>query len=376
MKLLHTSDWHLGRALTNTRNYDADHRYFFERLYGIIEKEKIDAVLIAGDVYDSSVSNAQAINLYNEVITKICLDMKIPAVVIAGNHDSGPRLASCRELLKGAGLYLYGRISADLSPVHIGDADIYALPYFSKEEVAALFPEKKDEISSAADAMKAVCDIIREKMDKSKRNILVSHSLVQNVELSDSDHSAQIGTASAISKDVFEGFDYVALGHIHKPQQVNDKIRYSGSPVKYSFGKEEKQEKGVVIIDTGDMSQEFVVIEELHGRRTVTGTYDEILAMKGLENDYLDIYVTDKVNASGFYAEFAEKFPYMIGLHGSDTKAAGDGKSISAVDVDKLDDYAILAGFMKDVFGEEPGEVQRALFNLALEECDKEAAEN
>ena len=111
MIFLHTSDWHLGRALSNNQTYADDQRYFFEKLYSIIEDEKPGAVLVAGDVYDSSVSNAEAISLYNEVVTKICLELKTPMVIIAGNHDSGPRLASCRELLKGAGLYHGGPCS-------------------------------------------------------------------------------------------------------------------------------------------------------------------------------------------------------------------------------------------------------------------------
>ena len=376
MKLLHTSDWHLGRALANNQTYEADQRAFFENLYRIIEDEKIDAVLVAGDVYDSSVSNADAISLYNEVVTKICLEMRVPMVIVAGNHDSGPRLAACRELLKGAGLYLSGRISADLSPVCFGNTAVYALPYFNKDEVVALFPERKAEINSAATAMKVVCDIIREKADKTKRNIIVSHSHVIGAELSESDHSAQIGTASAISKDVFEGFDYVALGHIHKPQEISATIRYSGSPVKFSFGKEEKQEKGVVIIDTDDMSQKFVRVGELHGRRTIEATYDEIAAMQGLENDYLRIVVTDRPSGASLYREFKQKFPLLLELSGTDYTVSGEGTSLSALDIEKMDALSILTGFMKDCFGTEPDKEQIELFQTALEESDREDEEN
>lgn len=376
LKLLHTSDWHLGRALSNNQTYIQDQRFFFDRLYSIIREEKIDAVLVAGDVYDSGISNAEAINLYNEVVTEICLRAGVPMIIIAGNHDSGPRLASCRDLLKGAGLCLSGRLSADLSPVVFGNTAIYSLPYFSKDEAAAIFPEKKDEITSAATAMKAVCDIIRAGMDKTKKNILVSHSLVQNVELSDSDHSAQIGTASAVSRDVFDGFDYVALGHIHKPQSVSDKIRYSGSPVKYSFGKEENQEKGVVIIDTEDMSQKFVQVGELHGRRTVKGTYEEIISMKNLENCYLSIVVTDRTNAASLYNEMKERFPFMLELKGREYTISGAGTTVSALDIEKLDDTAILKSFMKDIAGMEPDEEQLELFREAVEASDREVEEN
>ena len=224
--------------------------------------------------------------------------------------------------------------------------------------------------------MKVVCDIIRENMDKTKKNILVSHSLVQNVELSESDHSAQIGAASAVSKDVFDGFDYVALGHIHKPQTVSDKIRYSGSPVKYSFGREEEQEKGGVIIDTADMSQRFVATGELHGRRTVKGTYEEIIAMKDISNDYLSIIVSDRTNAASLYNEMKERFPYMLELKGMEYTVSGEGATLNALDIERLDDFAILTSFMKDIAGIEPDKEQLELFRAAVEASDREVEEN
>lgn len=376
MKLLHTSDWHLGRALTNNRTFAQEQMYFFDKLYAILAEEQIDAVLVAGDVYDSSVSNAEAINLYNEVVTTICLRMGVPAVVIAGNHDSGPRLAACRDLLRGAGLYVTGRIGADLSPAVFGDVAVYALPYFNKDEVIALFPEEKAAITSTAAAMQVLCDHIRAGMDPNKKNILVAHALIQNVELSDSDHSAQIGTASAISKDVFDGFDYVALGHIHKPQQVSDRIRYAGSPVIFSFGREETQEKGVVILDTDTMTQRFVPVGALHGRRTVEGTHDEILAMDGLENDYLKLIVTDRVNSAALYRECKEKFPLLLELSGAEAAVSGEGTSLNARDLKRLDAFEILTGFMNDRFGMDPDAEQRAFFEAALREADREVAEN
>ena len=125
--------------------------------------------------------------------------------------------------------------------------------------------------------MKVVCDHIREEMDPSRFNIVVAHALIVSAELSESDRSARVGQASAVSKDVFEGFDYVALGHIHKPQMIDEHICYSGSPVKYSFGNEEGQQKGVVLIDTESSEIRTIPIQMLHDRKTVRGTYEEII---------------------------------------------------------------------------------------------------
>ena len=144
MKLIHTSDWHLGMPL-GTGSYAEDQRHFLRQLYDLIEKEQVGAVLLSGDVYDSSVANAEAISLYNEAVTKICLELRCPMIVIAGNHDSAARLASCRELLKASGLYVTGRLSRDLEPVLLdgGRVAVYSLPFFGREEVIALFPEEK-----------------------------------------------------------------------------------------------------------------------------------------------------------------------------------------------------------------------------------------
>lgn len=145
MKLLHTSDWHFGIG-HGTVSYAEDQRFFLEKLYETIRSEQVDAVLLAGDVYDSSVTNAEAISLYNEAVTTICAEMGVKLIVIAGNHDSAPRLAACRELLKASGLYVTGRLERDIVPVSLGDCDVYSIPFFGREEVLALFPECKDQI--------------------------------------------------------------------------------------------------------------------------------------------------------------------------------------------------------------------------------------
>ena len=229
MRILHTSDWHLGMPL-KLGTMIADQQYFLDQLYSIIEEYDVNAVICAGDIYDSSVTNAEAIELYSSAITKICKELGKKMIVISGNHDSGARLASGRELLEMAGLYVSGKIVKDTRPVSIGNADIYPIPFFNRDEVIAFYPDKKSEITSQEAATKVLCDHIRESMDPSRVNIIVSHAFITSAELSDSDRAAQVGQATSVSKDVFDGFDYVALGHIHKPQAITETIRYSGSP--------------------------------------------------------------------------------------------------------------------------------------------------
>lgn len=349
-----------------TKSMEEDQRFFLHQLYKIIEEEQVDAVLCAGDIFDSSVSNAEAIAVYNDVTTELCVKRKLPFLVIAGNHDGAARLASCRELLKSAGLFVTGRLVRDVEPVSIGNVDIYLVPFFHKEEVVALYPEYKKEISSQEKAMQIVCDQIRRNWNPQKKHILMTHALIVNAELSDSDRSAKVGLATAVSKEVFEGFDYVALGHIHKPQMISEHIRYCGSPVKYSFGKEEKQEKCVIVIETETMEAKEIPLKQLHDRRTVTGAYEEIVVMKELENDYLRLKITDRYAGLDLLADLQSRFPYLLELYGKSLEENGALSAMSVEELQKMDELSIMRKFCLETFSYEPNEEQVQLFKEVL----------
>lgn len=373
MKILHTSDWHFGMR-AGMLSYAEDQRYFLKQMADLIRQEKVEAVLLCGDVYDSSVVGAEAIGLYNEAMTLLCMELGVKVITIAGNHDSAPRLASCRELLRGAGLYVTGRLEKDMEPVLLdgGRVAVYSLPFFGRDEVAALFPEKKEEIRSQETAMMAVCDHIREGMEKCRFNIVLSHALIVNAELSESDRSARVGFATAVSKDVFRGFDYAALGHIHKPQVIDEHIRYCGSPLKYSFGSEEQQEKGVVLIDTETGEQIFVPLKPPRDRKTVEGTYEEIMAREDIREDYLRIRVTDKYAGLELIGALRERFPRLLEVFG---KSIADAESVSALSVEELqnlNETDIMEKFMAENFGYQPTEEQMKLFRDVLEWSQEE----
>ena len=368
MKLIHTSDWHFGMNL-GTGSYAQDQRYFLERLYDLIRQEQVEALLLAGDIFDSSVVNAEAIGLYNEAMTKLCLELKIPVIAIAGNHDSAARLSSCRELLKGAGLHITGKIEKDPQPVLLDDGAVavYSIPFFTRDEVTALLPEKKGEIRNTESAMLVYCDHIREQMDKNRKNIVLSHSLIVGSELSESDRSARVGFATAVSKDVFEGFDYVALGHIHKPQQIENHIRYSGAPLKYSFGAEENQEKGVVLMDTDTMDIRFVPIPLRRQRRSVTGTYAEIMAREDIREDYLRLYVTDRYAGLDLLGALREKFPHLLEVYGKSLSEEGQLSALTVEELETLTEEDIMVKFLAENFSAEPTEGQLQLFREVLQ---------
>ena len=368
MKLLHTSDWHFGMTL-GTGSYAEDQRFFLDRLYRLIREEKIEALLLSGDIYDSSVVSAEAIGLYNEAMTKLCLELGVTVIAIAGNHDSAARLASCRELLKGAGLHITGKVERDPVPVLLdgGKVAVYSIPFFTRDEITALLPEKKDQICNTETAMLAYCGHIRGQMDESKKNILLSHSLIVGSELSESDRSARVGFATAISKDVFQGFDYVALGHIHKPQAIENHIRYSGSPLKYAFGAEESQEKGVVVVDTDTMEIRFVPIALKRERRSVTGTFEELLAREDIRDDYLRLYVTDQYAGLELVGQLREKFPHLLEVYGKSLTEEGELSVLTVEELEEMKEEDIMIRFLAENFSAEPTPEQLQLFRDVLE---------
>ena len=372
MRILHTSDWHLGMPL-KLGTMIADQQYFLDQLYSIIEEYDVNAVICAGDIYDSSVTNAEAIELYSSAITKICKELGKKMIVISGNHDSGARIASGRELLEMAGLYVSGKIVKDTQPVSIGNADIYPIPFFNRDEVIAFYPDKKSEITSQEAATKILCDHIRESMDPSRVNIIVSHAFITSAELSDSDRAAQVGQATSVSKDVFDGFDYVALGHIHKPQAITETIRYSGSPIKYSFGAEETQVKQVLIYDTNSKEITSVALNMLHDRKSLSGTYEEIRIMDSIENCYLKVTVTDRIASLELLSELREKFPCILELYGMAYEGSGAETSITIDELTKLDETDIMIRFLEEQYHFTPNKDQINLYKEVVKSIGEEA---
>ncbi len=225
MKFLHTSDWHLGLSFRGGVSYAEDQKYAIKNILKIASDENVDGILLAGDIFDKSIASSEAIHTYDEAMTDICVTMGIPVYAIAGNHDGAERISQCSELLKKSGLYIAGSLEEKPEVINLGDTDIYLLPWISTDRVISVYPEKADEIRSLEDAYNVVLDALRDSFIKGHKNILVAHAFIVNAETSVSDRAAEVGKASMIGSHVFDGFDYVALGHLHGPQKVNSIIR-------------------------------------------------------------------------------------------------------------------------------------------------------
>lgn len=370
MRILHTSDWHLGMN-DKGQTLIADQRFFLDEIYKVIEEQNVDVVIIAGDVFDRAIAPTEAIKLYDEAMSKLCLSMKKDVVIVAGNHDSSDRLSSCSDLLEAAGLHVAGSLTREIAVAHFEDADIYMLPWFIEGKVKSIFPEAADEINSLESAYKIVCDNIRATMNPEKCNVLVSHAFITDSETSESDRAAVLAQAEHVSARTFEGFDYVALGHIHKPQQVSEKVRYSGTPMVYSFGKEEKQEKSVTIFDTETKEQTIVPIKQLHKRTTIKNTLDEIMNAEyseDVKNGYVYVEVTDSYVGLDVFSRLKAKFENLIEAQGKSFESEDAGVRMTMEEFRELENnpIEIFKSYCRDVMDEEPDEHILDLFREAM----------
>lgn len=381
MKIIHTSDWHFGKVYSVGRDYEEDQRFFIDRLCEWIRRKGVEAVLCSGDIYDSARVKGEAIQLFSEVATRLCRDMKVTFIVIAGNHDSPFRLSSYSDLLKVSKLYITGRIESDPEPILLdqGRVAVYSAPYFERSDVIRLFPERQEEIKTAADGARIYFDHIRERMSADRRNIVLSHSHVTGSRLSESDRAARIGHASAIPMDVFEGFDYVALGHIHKAQAIAPHIRYSGSPIPYSFGSEEEQEqekekgKGVVLIDTDTMEQTFVPLTLRRKRKSLVGTFDEIMGQREYAEHYVSIKITDRYRSPAMMEELERTFKHIIECYGKSYAERTEDHGLSLKELEAMTDRDILRSFFRTYYGSyELTEEEIQIFCDALQENGEE----
>lgn len=376
MIFLHTSDWHLG-ATGGERDLWDDQKYFIDAICGIVREKRVDAVLLAGDVYDRSVPAASAIGLYDYAMNRLCGELGVKVLTIAGNHDSAERLASCAGLLDKAGLHLQGAAQRAPRVVEWEDCQVFFLPWVTEEKVRSLYPEERDSITDLTEAYRVAVNHMREKFIPGKHHLLLSHAFITNAETSTSDRAAEIGFATQVPASVFEGFDYVALGHIHKPQQVNPFIRYSGSPMAYSFGKEERQEKSVTLIDTAAMTQEVVPLPLLHRWTTLTDSYEALLAgeyPEEIREGYVRLNVTDTAVGLDMLSRLRQVYPNALVVAGKTYDGEDTTITLTMEQLEQMesDPAEVFKSFCREEMGQEATDHFLQLFAQAVEEADAE----
>ena len=280
MRFIHTADWHLGK-LFGQRHMTEDQAYVLEELLALCKDVHPNALIIAGDVYDRAVPPPEAVNLFNEILTRIA-ELGIRVLYIAGNHDSAVRLNFGAQLLRASGIYPAGIVRAAEPPVVLSDeyGDVYfsLIPYGDPPHVREAFA--LDENLSFDRALAVQIAAARAQIPLSARSVAVAHAFVIGGQTSESEHALSVGGSDQVSAENFAAYSYTALGHLHAPQRAGaEHIRYSGSLLKYSFD-EARQKKGVELIEldaVGAASHTFYPLTPRHDVRIVSGMMDELM---------------------------------------------------------------------------------------------------
>lgn len=330
MKFIHTSDWHIGRQFHNVSLLE-DQQHVLNQLIDHIEKDSVDALVIAGDIYDRSVPPANAVSLLDEVLNRICTELKVPVILIPGNHDSAERLRFGSRQLGKSGLHIMGDLNSVTEPVLIETGDntmaFYGIPYCDPETVRNLFGE---DVKTYDDAHTYLVNKINEVKKTDVSNVLISHCFIDGAEASDSERPLSIGGSDRVSYQPCVDFDYVALGHLHAPQYRGEPhIRYSGSLLKYSFS-EQHQKKGVTSVEfdkEGRVSTEHLPLKPLRDMRVLEGEFDDLIQQGKVDpnaDDYLLVRLTDQHAILDPMAKLREVYPNVLQLEKPGMLALGE----------------------------------------------------
>ncbi len=325
MKILHTADWHIGKVV-NQVHMTKDQEYILDQLIELIQEEKPDVMIIAGDLYDRGVPPVEAVQLLDRTFCRILKELKTPIITIAGNHDSADRLSFASEILKHTGLHIGGRLHHSIEKVVLqddhGPVNFYIIPYGDPAEIRHLFG--REEVKVHDDGMRVIIESIEAQINTAERNIAVAHGYVMGTEGLDtceSERPLAIGGTESIRVDYFKKFNYTALGHLHSSQKVQtDRVRYSGSLLKYSFS-EVKHKKGVTMVTMDQEGQIKVEQKELKSRRDmriIKGELNKLLDPAVYQDtnteDYLHVVLTDEGELMDPISKLRAVYPNVLSL--------------------------------------------------------------
>ncbi|CAM2877434.1 exonuclease SbcCD subunit D [Dolosigranulum pigrum] len=319
MRFLHTADWHIGK-IVHEQSMLADQAYILEQLIEQVEEYEVDAVLMAGDLYDRSLPPKEAVSLVNQTLSRLINELEVPVFIIAGNHDSNERIEYLSGVAEAKQLYMEGTLKAYTRKVSLKEADIYMMPY--ADHVLIRQALDQPEIRTIEEAVAAQVEQITssDDFDRSRINMVMFHGYVisgsrTSLEESDSERPLSIGTAEWIDQSIFDAFDYVALGHLHKGQKVgSNRIRYSGSLLKYSKSEAAHQKKSFIIdIDRDSLEVTPVPLIPKRDMRIVRGAFDDLM-QQDWSDDYIFIELTDDMFIQDAMSRLRGQFPQILGV--------------------------------------------------------------
>lgn len=371
MKLIHLSDLHLGKRV-NEFSMLEDQQYILTEILQIIDREKPDGVMIAGDVYDKSVPSAEAVALLDDFLVRLA-KRDLQVFLISGNHDSPERMAFGGRIMAQSGVHLAPVYDGKVSPITLtdeyGPVNLYLLPFLKPAHVRRCFPER--EILTYTDALAAAIEAMG--VDPAQRNVLVTHQFVTGAARCDSEEISVGGTEN-VDVSVFGPFDYVALGHIHGPQQVGrETVRYCGTPLKYSFS-EAKHQKSVTVVELGEkgaVSVRTVPLTPMRDLAELRGTYEE-LTFRGFYDgtsyprDYVHITLTDEEDIPDAVSKLRIIYPNLMKLD-YDNKRTRAGIILEGAEDQQRSPLELLEEFYEKQNGQPMGEKQRAFAKSLME---------
>ncbi len=363
MRFIHLSDLHLGKRVYDFSMLE-DQRYILGQILSHIEEFEPSAVIIAGDIYDKPVPSAQALGIFDDFLVALA-ERDLQVFIIGGNHDSSDRLSFGSRLMESSGVHLTPAYDGR-TPVHVlrdeyGPVNIYMLPFLKPAEARQFFPD--EEISDYNDALRVATRAM--KPDESERNILVTHQFVTGGLTSESEEMA-VGGADNVDASVFDAFDYVALGHLHRPQHVGrEGLRYCGSPLKYSFS-EKDHEKSVTIVEMrekGDMEIITAPLLPLRDMREIRGSYLDVTFKENYEktdtNDFVRIILTDEDEEPDAMLKLRIIYPNLMRLDYDNSRTRAMGSPLEFEAEEGKDALELLEEFFEIQNGLEMNAEQR-----------------
>jgi exonuclease SbcD len=371
MKLIHLSDLHIGKRV-NEISMIEDQEYILLQILQIIDAEKADAVLIAGDVYDKSVPSAEAVTLFDDFLCRLA-KRKLPVLIISGNHDSPERLSFGNRLLENSGIFISpvynGTVeSVTLSDEH-GEVHFWLLPFVKPAHVKRFYPDEG--IESYTDAVRVAVEKMG--IDKAKRNVLLTHQFVTGASTCESEEIS-VGGSDNVDASVFADFDYVALGHIHGPQNIgNHRIRYCGTPLKYSFS-EEAHHKSVTVVNLsakGELELQLRPLTPRHDLRSIRGTFadltDKSFYSGTATDDYLHIILTDEADVPEAVGKLRVIYPNIMKLSYDNTRTRTSQAIDGAADVQRKSPLQLFEELYERQNNQPMSEAQRSFAQELIE---------
>lgn len=351
MKFVHLSDLHLGKRV-NGYSMIEDQKYILLKILNVIDEQKAEAVVIAGDVYDKPIPPTEAVQLFDDFLFRL-VERNLQILVISGNHDSPERIAFGSRFMDKSGVHMSQVYNGKNDLVELkdkyGKVNFYMLPLVKPSNVRRFFED--EEINTYTDAVRVAVSHMN--VNKKSRNVIITHQFVTGAQRSESETIA-VGGTDNVDSYVFDDFDYVALGHIHRPQNVGkNTVRYCGTPLKYSFS-EISHKKSVTVVEMKEKGNVKVSTVELTPKldmREIKGTYEELTFKKNYENtnteDYLHIILTDEEDVADAVAKLRCVYPNLMKLDYDNTRTRNSLALTQAEETEKKSDTELLSEFFE-----------------------------